>query len=58
MRNRFFICLGALALLAAGCTDYEPDSVLVGTHTRLGLEENAFKAHWDTGDQVQVFAMN
>lgn len=58
MRNRFFIYLGALALLAAGCTDYEPDSVLVGTHTRLGLEENAFKAHWDTGDQVQVFAMN
>ena len=58
MRYRVLLCIGAVALLAAGCSRYEPDSVLGETHMRLGIEENAFKTHWDSGDQVQMFAMN
>lgn len=59
MRYKVLLCIGGVAaLLAAGCSGYEPDSVLEETRMRLGIEENAFKARWDSGDRVQVFAMN
>ena len=58
MRYRVLLCFGALALLAASCVEYEPRSVLEETHMRLGMKENAFNVHWNSGDQVRVFAMN
>lgn len=59
MRSRVLLLgTGALALLAAGCSEYEPDSMLQETHMRLRIEDNAFKPHWNSGDQVRVFAMN
>ena len=58
MKRRFALCIGVVAALTAGCSTYEPDSVLGETRVKIRLEENGLLNRWASGDQVQAFAMN
>lgn len=58
MRLRIALGIGAVAALLAGCSTYDPDSVLGETRVKIRLEQNDLLDRWESGDRVQAFAMN
>lgn len=58
MRRIQLLGIGALLLLAAGCSTYEPDSILQDTGVKISLEHNSLVPAWESGDRVAAFAMD